>query len=284
MGSTHTIKALSDTLPDKGSLMPALFIGHGSPTNALEDNEFTQNWKRLGREMPRPTAILCISAHWLTKGSYVTAMSAPRTIHDFSGFGKELNEAQYPAPGHLKLAKETQSLITGIQVALDHEWGFDHGSWSVAKQMYPEADIPMLQLSIDYHKSPQYHYDLSKQLYSLRKKGVMIIGSGNLIHNTRLADPSRGFAPDKNGIFPSYTFDWAYEFNEKFKGYFLSGNFQAAVDYEKLGKLATLAHPTPDHYYPLIYTLGVVTGDEEVEIFNDKSFVGSLSMTSVKFG
>lgn len=284
MGSIKPIEVLANTLPENGIVMPTLFIGHGSPMNALEDNEFTRNWRRLGTEIPQPRAVLCISAHWLTRGTHVTAMETPKTIHDFGGFGQELYDVQYPAKGDSELAYETKKLITSTKVGLDHEWGLDHGTWSIVKQIYPEAIIPVLQLSIDYYKSPQYHYDLSKQLYSLRKKGVLIIGSGNLIHNIRLADSSKGFAGDANGTYPEYAFDWAVEFNEKMKGVFQSGNFQEAIEYDKAGKLGKLAHPTPDHYYPLLYTLGVARQDEAVNIFNDKCIVGSLSMTSVKFG
>lgn len=284
MGSVNPIRALSEKLKEEGTLMPTLFIGHGSPMNALEKNEFTKQWVKLGKEIPQPKAVLCISAHWLTKGTHVTAMETPKTIHDFSGFGQELSTMKYPAKGEPKLAKETKALIKSTDVGLDHDWGLDHGTWSVVNQMYPQANIPALQLSIDYHQSPQYHYDLAKELQSLRKKGVLIIGSGNLIHNTKMADPSKGFFPDIEGNYPAYAYDWAEEFNDKMKGYFKSGNFQAAVDYKNLGELAKLAHPTPDHYYPLLYPLGVAKKDEEVTIFNDKTFVGSLSMTSVKFG
>ena len=284
MGTVNPIKGLADTLPENGALMPTLFIGHGTPINALEDNEFTRNWVKLGKEIPNPKAVLCISAHWLTRGTHVTAMEKPKTIHDFSGFGQELFDVQYPARGNPNLATETKRLISTTKVKLDDDWGLDHGTWSIVKQMYPEANIPVLQISIDYYKSPQYHFDLAKQIYSLRKKGVLIIGSGNLIHNTRIADPSKGFVADANGIYPEFAFDWAVEFNEKLKDYFRSGNFQGAVNYEKLGKPGKLAHPTPDHYYPLLYTLGVAKPDEAVNIYNDKCLVGSLSMTSVKFG
>lgn len=284
MGMVKPIKILADTLPENGTLMPTLFIGHGTPINAIEDNEFTRNWRKLASEIPQAKAILCISAHWLTRGTHVTAMEKPKTIHDFSGFGQELYDVQYPAKGNPDLADDTKSLITNTKIGLDYDWGLDHGTWSIVKQMYPDANIPVLQLSIDYHKSSQYHYDLSKQLYALRKKGVLIIGSGNLIHNIRLADTSNGFAADANGNYTEYAFDWAVEFNEKLKGFIKRGDFQGAVDYEKLGKLGKLAHPTPDHYYPLLYTLGVAQPDEAVNIFNDKCFIGSLSMTSVKFG
>jgi 4,5-DOPA dioxygenase extradiol len=284
MGSTSKLRALSNSLKENGQLMPALFIGHGSPQNALEQNEFTQVWQQLGKDTPQPKAVLCISAHWLTKGTHVTAMNNPKTIHDFGGFSDELNQVKYPAPGDPELAKTTKGLITSTEVGLDHDWGLDHGTWSIAKQMYPNANIPVLQLSIDYHKSPKYHYDLSMQLYNLRKKGVLIIGSGNLVHNLRKVDVRPGFGPDKNGIYPTNAFDWALEFNDTMKAHLKSGNFQGLIDYEKMGKTAKLAHPTPDHYYPLLYTLGVVSPKEQITFFNDKVFAGSLSMTSVKFG
>lgn len=284
MGSIKPIKVLADTLKENGIFMPVLFIGHGSPMNAIENNEFTISWKKIRNEIPRPKAVLCISAHWLTKGTHITAMDNPRTIHDFGGFPKPLFEVQYPAKGNYDVAKETNKLITSTNVGLDHDWGLDHGTWSILKQMYPKADIPVVQLSIDYHKSPQYHYDLSKELYALRKKGVLIIGSGNLVHNLRLIDASKGFTPDENGNYNDYGFDWAIEFNSKMKENISSGNHQALVDFKKLGKIADLAHPTPDHYYPLLYTLGVASNNDEITIFNDKYLAGSLSMTSVKFG
>ncbi len=284
MGAFKPLYILSSTLPEDGVLMPALFIGPGTPINAIEENEFTRNWVKLGKEIPKPKAVLCISAHWLTKGTFITAMNSPRTIHDFSGFGQELYNVQYPAKGNPELANEARELITHSDIELYYEWGLDHGTWSIVNQLYPDADIPVIQLSIDYKKDHQYHYDLAKQIYSLRKNGVLIIGSGNLIYNTRIADPSQGFAADENGIYPEYAFDWAVEFNEKLKLIFQNGNFQEAVDYKKMGKLGKLAHPTPDHYYPLLYTLSVVKAGEAISIFNDKCFVGSLSMTSVKFG
>lgn len=284
MGSIKPIKALNETLKEDGLLMPVLFIGHGSPMNAIETNEFTGVWKKLEKEIPQPKAVLCISAHWLTRGTAITAMESPRTIHDFGGFPQTLFDVQYPAPGNPALAKETQKLITSTNVGLDHDWGLDHGTWSVVKQMYPGANIPVLQLSIDYYKSPQYHYDLSKQLYELRKKGVLIIGSGNMVHNLPAIDPSRGLSANKDGTYTNYGFDWAIEFNEKLKEYLNSGNHQGIIDYQKLGRIAKLAHPTPDHYYPLLYTLGVVSNKEEMNLFNDKYMAGSLSMTSVKFG
>ncbi|MCB0852256.1 MAG: 4,5-DOPA dioxygenase extradiol, partial [Bacteroidetes bacterium] len=166
--------------------MPVLFLGHGSPMNAIEENEFVQGFRKVGKEITKPNAILCISAHWETKGTFVTAMENPRTIHDFGGFPRELFQVQYPAPGNPELAKETQQIVTTTEVGLDSNWGLDHGAWSVIKHMYPNADVPVIQLSLDYRKSPQYHYELARELAALRKKGVLIVGSGNMVHNLRM--------------------------------------------------------------------------------------------------
>ena len=257
--------------------MPMLFVGHGSPMNAIEDNEFSNRWKLLGKEIPKPAAVLCISAHWLTRGTAITAMEHPKTIHDFGGFPKALFDVEYPAPGNVQLATETKNLIHKTTVDLNHDWGLDHGTWSVVKQMYPDAKIPVLQLSIDFYKPAQYHYELAKELAALRCKGVLIIGSGNMVHNLGMV------AWDKLKE-PEYGFDWAIEMNTLFKKYIVEGNHQAMIDYEKIGKAAKLAIPTPDHYFPLIYTLGLQEKGEQVSFFNDKAVGGSLTMTSVKFG
>ncbi len=257
--------------------MPVLFVGHGSPMNAIEDNQFSRRWNTMAKEIPVPQAVLCISAHWLTKGTAVTAMNQPTTIHDFGGFPKALFDVQYPAPGNPELAVETKNLITTTEITLNHDWGLDHGTWSVVKQMYPEANIPVLQLSIDYYQSPQYHFDLAKQLSALRSKGVLIIGSGNMVHNLGLA------AFDKINE-PGYGFDWALEMNTIFKKHILEGNTAPLINYQSLGKAASLAIPTPDHYYPLLYTLGLQEKGDPVSFFNDIAVAGSLTMTSVKFG
>ena len=271
-----SLKALSENLTVQDEKMPVLFIGHGSPMNAIEQNEFTRTWQSLGKELPKPKAILCVSAHWLTRGTHVTAMPKPRTIHDFGGFPKALFDVEYPASGNPALAKEVADNITSTTVGLDtHEWGFDHGSWSVVKPMYPDADIPLLQLSIDYHKPPQYHYDLAKELAFLRKKGVLIVGSGNMVHNL-------GMATWQNLNSPG--FDWAIEMNDIFKKNIKDGNHKPLIDYRSLGKIADLAIPTPDHYYPLLYSLALQEKDEKVSIFNDKAVAGSLTMTSVRIG
>lgn len=279
MGTLTGFRRFTDDLDEQDELMPVLFIGHGSPTNALEDNEFSRRWQQMGQEIPTPTAVLIVSAHWLTRGTHVTAMEQPKTIHDFSGFSKELFEVQYPAPGSPQVAKEAVSLIKSTNVGLDHDWGLDHGAWSVVKHMYPKADIPMLQLSIDYHKPPQYHYDLAKELSALRKKGVLILASGNMVHNLGMMQlPGNDFSR----VNEAFGFDWAQEMNTIFKEKIGNGDHRALIEYEKLSKSAKLAIPTPDHYYPLLYALALQGKKDTTTFFNDKAVAGSLTMTSVK--
>lgn len=254
--------------------MPILFVGHGSPMNALEDNIYSREWKRIAAQIPVPKAILCISAHWLTKGSFVTAMENPRTIHDFGGFPRELFEVEYPAPGQPSLAASTRQLLNEIELGLDYQWGFDHGSWSVTRQMYPEANIPMLQLSIDYNKPADYHYRLAKALAPLRRQGVLIIGSGNIIHNLGIMD----FSMKAGG------YDWAIELNEQIRKNLEQRNHDYFVNYQNMGKAASLAIPTPDHFYPLLYILGLQNQQESQEIFNDSLIGGSISMTGLYIG
>ncbi len=256
--------------------IPVLFLGHGSPMNAIEENEFVQGFRKVGSEITKPTAILCISAHWETNGTFVTAMPKPRTIHDFGGFPKELFAVQYPAKGSPELAQQTKELITKTEVGLDEKWGLDHGAWSVIKHMYPKADVPVIQMSIDYTKGPKYHFELAKELAALRDKGVLIIGSGNMVHNLRMA------AWDK--LHESFAYDWAIEANNKMKSYLLDNDFQKLIEYNKQGKAIELAIPSPEHYLPLIYTLGLKNEKEKISIFNDKPMAGSLTMTSVKIG
>ena len=281
-GSTVSLSTLTsldfllNTLSETALKMPVLFVGHGSPMNAIEENEFTLYWKKLATEIEKPKAVLCISAHWLTRGTFVTAMNHPKTIHDFGGFPQALFDVNYPAPGDTELAEETAKLITSTSVGLDHEWGLDHGTWSIVKNMYPNAEIPVLQLSIDYSQPAQYHYDLAKQLGALRKKGVLIIGSGNMVHNLGMV------AWDK--LNESFGFDWAIEMNSIFKKKIEENDHTALIQYEKLSSAAKLAVPTPDHYYPLIYTLGLKEEKDSISFFNDKPVAGSLTMTSVKFG
>lgn len=257
--------------------MPVLFLGHGSPMNAIEENQFVTGFRNLAKNLPKPNAILCVSAHWFTKGSKVTAMEMPKTIHDFGGFPKELFEVQYPAQGSPKLATLTQELLLPTAVELDHHWGLDHGAWSVIKHLYPKADIPVIQLSIDYSKPAEYHFQLAKQLSRLRQKGILIIGSGNIIHNLRLVD-FYNFERD------DYGYDWAIEARVTINSLLLDGNFQPLLEYEKQSQAFQLAIPTPEHFLPLIYTLGLKNKSEEIQLFNDKLVAGSLSMTSVRIG
>ena len=267
----------SKDLKETDGKMPVLFIGHGSPMNGIEDNAFSKTWAKLGAEIPKPKAVLVVSAHWLTKGTHITAMEAPKTIHDFGGFPQALFDVQYPAPGSPELALETSKLIASTSVGLDHDWGLDHGTWTVVRHMYPNADIPVLQLSIDYSKPPQYHYDLANELAALRKKGVLIIGSGNIVHNLSMV------AWDKLDE-PEFGYDWAQEINQIFKEKIVAGDVQSLIHYERLGSAAQLAIPTPDHYYPLLYTLGLQDKTDTIDFFNDKAVGGSLTMTSVRIG
>lgn len=255
--------------------MPILFVGHGSPMNAIEENEFVKGWREMSKTIPKPTAVLCVSAHWETRGTFVTAMEHPETIHDFGGFPQALFDVQYPAPGNPELAAETKKIITKTSVGLDDKWGLDHGCWSVLKRFYPEADIPVVQLSLDYTQPAQYHYDLAKELMLLRKKGVLILGSGNIVHNLGMV------AWDKMNT-PGFAYDWAIEANQKIKDYILSGNHQALINYKKQGSAFNLAIPTPDHFLPLLYILALKKDNEKITVFNDKAVMGSLTMTSIK--
>ena len=277
MTTLSAFKTFTSGLNEQEQLMPVLFIGHGSPMNGIEDNEFSRRWAQMATEIQTPKAVLVVSAHWFTKGTQITAMDFPKTIHDFGGFPKELFAVQYPAPGNPLLAKETVELIHSAKVELDHDWGLDHGTWTVVRHMYPDAKIPVLQLSIDYTKGAQYHYDLAKELYSLRKKGVLIIGSGNMVHNLRMV------AWDKMNE-PGYGYDWALQMNDKFKSLITTGDYKPLINYESLGKEALLAIPTPEHYLPLLYTLGLKGNKDKIAFFNDKAVAGSLTMTSVKIG
>ncbi|MBW8524325.1 4,5-DOPA dioxygenase extradiol [Chryseobacterium chendengshani] len=257
--------------------MPVLFLGHGSPMNAIEENQFVQGFRNVAKEIPKPNAILCISAHWFTRGTKVTAMDMPKTIHDFGGFPQALFDVEYPAPGNPALAKETAELLAPVFVEEDHNWGLDHGAWSVIRHMYPNADIPVIQMSIDYTKASQYHFDLAKKLEKLREKGILIIGSGNIVHNLRMVDW-------KNINTVGAGWDWAVEAREKTNNWLLDGDFQNLIDYQKQGLSLQYAIPTPDHYLPLIYSLGLKEKSEDLILFNDDLIAGSLSMTSVKIG
>ena len=272
----NDLSKISDSF-QRTEKMPVLFLGHGSPMNAIEENEFVNGFRNISKEIPTPNAILCISAHWLTHGTFVTAMNMPRTIHDFGGFPKELFEVQYPAKGSPELAKKTVELLGQNVAEEDHNWGLDHGAWSVIKHLYPNADIPVIQLSIDYTKPPQYHFDLAQKLSKLREKGILIIGSGNIIHNLKMVD-------FRNIDTVGYGYDWAIEAREKTNNWILDGNFQNLIHYQKKGTFLQTAVPTPDHYLPLIYSLGLKEKSENLSLFNDELIGGSLSMTSVRIG
>ncbi|MDY0779830.1 4,5-DOPA dioxygenase extradiol [Tenacibaculum sp. IB213877] len=275
MNTLHDLKKLTAFFPVSATTMPVLFLGHGSPMNGIEENQFTKGFQNISKTLPKPTAILCISAHWYTKGTKVTAMQIPKTIHDFGGFPQELYQQQYPAKGSPELALETQSILHPTPVELDHDWGLDHGTWTVLKHLFPKADIPVIQLSIDYSQNTRYHFELAQQLRSLRNRGVLIVGSGNIIHNLRLID-WKNFNKD------NYGYDWAIEAHETINQYLLEGNYNPLINYEKQSKAFQLAIPSPDHYLPLLYALGLQQKNETVQLFNDKLLAGSLSMTSLK--
>ncbi len=256
---------------------PVLFIGHGSPMNAIEDNEFTEGWKEVAGSFPEPEAIVCVSAHWETKGTQLTAMKNPETIHDFGGFPPELYKVQYPAPGNPELAHEVKNLISMTDAGLDDSWGLDHGCWSVLRRMYPAANIPVIQLSLNYQQPVKFHYDIARELAPLRNKGVLIIGSGNMVHNLRLV--SWEYLNK-----PGFAFEWAAEASAKMKNFILSGDHTSLINYRSQGREFELAVPTPEHYLPLIFVLGLKDEADTVTLFNDKAVGGSLTMTSVKIG
>jgi len=273
MRNQITLNTLSSEFPN-GEPLPALFLGHGNPMNAIEENEFVAGFREIAKKLPRPNAILCISAHWYIKGTKITAMEMPQTIHDFSGFPPELYEVQYPAKGSPELANIAKDILLPAEVELDQQWGLDHGVWSVLTHLYPNADIPVVQLSIDYTKPTYYHFELSQRLSILRDKGVLIIGSGNIVHNLRLVD-WRNLDKD------NYGYDWAIEAREAINKYLLDGDYFPLINYEKQNKALQLAIPSPDHFLPLIYTLGLQKQKDKITLFNDKLVGGSLSMTSV---
>lgn len=257
--------------------MPVLFLGHGSPMNAIEENEFVQGFRSVAAGLPKPRAILCVSAHWETRGTFVTAMPNPPTIHDFGGFPKALFDVQYPAPGSPTLARETKALVKKTEVGLDDKWGLDHGAWSVIKHLYPKADVPVIQMSLDHYQNPEYHYELARELSSLRRKGILIIGSGNMVHNLGMVAWDKLNAVD-------YAYDWAREASEKMNRFILEGDHQSLVKFRSQGKAFDLAIPTPEHFLPLLYTVALKDEKDEVSLFNDKAVAGSLTMTSVRIG
>ncbi len=274
-GDLSLLKGWNATLPNT-DVMPVMFLGHGSPMNAIESNEFTRSWNSIGAALEtQPTAVLCISAHWLTQGgTAVTAMQIPKTIHDFGGFPQALHDFQYPASGNKALVDATIDEIKSIQIHQDHDWGLDHGTWSVLCHLFPQATIPVVQLSIDYNQGAQYHYDLAKQLAQLRRKGVLIVASGNLVHNLRLIP--RGQMNDHFG------FDWALEADAKMQKFLLEHDHQSLIDWDKQGQAFNLAIPTPDHYYPMIYALALQEDKDDLSLFNTQAVGGSLTMTSFR--
>lgn len=267
-----SLQAMSEELPEQDTMMPAFFIGHGSPMNAIEDNEFTRGWRKAMEGIPQPSAILCVSAHWLTRGTWVTAMPKPRTIHDFGGFPRQLSEANYSVPGSPQFAQAISNSVPDVKIGLDQKWGLDHGAWSILMPVFPKTNIPVMELSIDESQSPIWHYELGQMLVRLRRRGVLIIGSGNIVHNLGLLNPRLA----------NSGFDWAEAFNETIKDRLLKHDHRSMIDYTKLGREAQLAIPTNEHYLPLLYTLGLQAKGDTVSIFNDLSVMGSITMTSVR--
>ena len=254
-------------------LMPALFIGHGSPMNAIEDTIYSATWSEVADSIPRPKTILCISAHWETEGTFVTAMAQPKTIHDFYGFPDELFQVQYPAPGSRSLAERVRGMVRSTDVRLDHQWGLDHGAWSVLRRMYPEADIPTVQLSLDRTTLPRLHYELGQELCTLREEGVLIVGSGNIVHNLRLLQwHAREPHP------------WAAEFDSLAAELISSGQHDRLIEYSVLGEAAQRSIPTNEHFLPLLYILALQQVGEPVSFFAEGLPHGSLSMRSVRIG
>jgi 4,5-DOPA dioxygenase extradiol len=253
-------------------LMPVLFMGHGSPLNAIEDNQFSRAWQEVAEQIPRPEAILCISAHWETRGTFVTAMKQPRTIHDFYGFPQPLFDKQYPAPGSPELAKRLVGLVNESRLGEDHSWGLDHGTWSVLSHMYPEADIPVIQLSLDRTIKVEDHYRLGRELSPLRQEGVLVIGSGNVVHNLRMM------------VWVDTAFDWAAEYDAQVKQWILDNDHTSIIHYDTYGQAALLAVNSAEHYIPLLYILGMKEKDEPVSFFAEKIWGGSISMRCVRVG
>ena len=270
------LNSFAEGLPHS-NIMPALFLGHGSPMNAIEENEFVKGFRTIAKTFQKPKAIVCVSAHWETKGTKVTAMQKPRTIHDFGGFPRALFEQQYPAPGSPSLAEDIKSTLSNAHIELDHTWGLDHGAWTVLKHLYPEADIPVIQLSLDYGKTPKEHYALAQNMQQWRRKGILIVGSGNLVHNLGMIAWDRMHEDN-------YAYDWALEASSKMKELIIARDIDALANYGNLGTAFRLAIPTPDHYLPMLYALALQQDNEELAFFNDKAVAGSLTMTSFKIG
>lgn len=252
--------------------MPVVFVGHGSPMNAIEDNEFSQAWAAIAAELPTPRAVLCISAHWETSDTFATADEHPRTIHDFYGFPRELNEKQYPANGSSWLVGQVKKVVKSINVKPDLKWGLDHGAWSVLCRMYPAADIPVVQLSLNRSQPEEFHYQLGKELNALRSEGVLVLGSGNLVHNLRIAT---------NDI---EAYDWAAEYDGKVRDWIVKGDHDQVIHHERYGKAAALAVNSAEHYLPLLYVLGASETGEKVKFYAEKVVMGAISMRCVRLG
>jgi len=254
------------------AIMPALFVGHGSPMNAVDDNEFGRKWASVGKTLPRPEAILCISAHWETTGTRITAMNEPATIYDFTGFPKPLYEMKYPAPGEPDLARSIKQAIPDTVIHFDFGWGLDHGAWSILGRLFPEADIPVLQLSLDFEQPPAFHYELGRKLTFLRRQGILIVGSGNMVHNLRAV------------VWENTAFDWARDLDTALTERILDGDHQTLVAYEELGDIAHLGIPTNEHFLPLLYVLALQEPSDPISFFCEKVTLGSISMRSVRIG
>jgi len=267
------LKKLTDTFQPTDR-MPVLFVGHGSPMNAIEDNPFSRGWQAAATKLPKPNAILCISAHWLTRGTFVTAMEKPKTIHDFYGFPQALFNVQYNCAGSPQIAEDVKKTVKSVDVKSDLEWGLDHGTWSILNKMFPNADIPVIQLSIDYYKPGEFHYDLGRELAPVRNKGVLIVGSGNIVHNLRMAKFGDNVKP----------YDWALEFDELSKQLIETKQHDKLMAWENLGQAAKLSIPTPDHYFPMLYAIALQGKNEPLTFFNDQMAFGSGSMRSIRIG
>lgn len=256
-------------------LMPAIFFGHGNPMNAISSNAYTEAWASMGKSLPHPGAVLAASAHWYIPACAVTANPAPRTIHDFGGFPRELYEVKYPAPGSPELVQRVRDLLSPVAVGLDETWGLDHGTWTVLNHVFPKADVPVVQLSIDETQPPEFHYETGRRLASLREEGVLVIGSGNIVHNLHT------YAWGDHGV---KAFDWAMRFEQRVRELMVKGHDDRVVDYEKLGRDAMLSVPTPDHYLPLLYVLGLRRENEQISFPVQGVDGGSVSMLAVQIG
>jgi len=261
-------------MPEARTRLPALFLGHGSPMNALDSNDWTRGWAALGATLPRPRAVLAISAHWYIEGTAVTAMDSPRTIHDFGGFPRELFAVRYPAPGDAALAARVQELLAPLPVSADREWGLDHGTWSVLCHLYPQADVPVVQLSLDETQPPRFHYELGTRLRPLREEGILVLGSGDVVHNLQAFARGRHQAP----------YDWALRFEAHVREALARGDHGPLIDYATLGRDAMLAVPTPEHYLPLLYVIGASVPGESVSFPVEGIAGGSVSMLAVQLG